>query len=101
MEWKRIVLASASPRRKELLNQIGIRPEILVSHVAETVTSRIPEQVVMELAAQKALDVIKNVEAGVLVIGSDTVVAVDGEILGKPADHEDAARMITMIAGFI
>ncbi len=99
MKWKRIVLASASPRRKELLNQIDIEPEIMVSHVVETVTSRIPEQVVMELAAQKALDVLKNVEAGALVIGSDTVVAVDGEILGKPSDHEDAARMITMIAG--
>lgn len=99
MEWKRIVLASASPRRKELLNQIGINPVIQVSHVVETVTSRIPEQVVMELAGQKALDVAKDAEAGTLVIGSDTVVAVDGEILGKPSDHEEAVRMITMIAG--
>ena len=54
---KRVVLASASPRRSELLRQIGLVPEILVSHVEEKVSSRIPSQVVMELARQKAEDV--------------------------------------------
>ena len=54
---KRVVLASASPRRSELLRQIGLVPEILVSHVEEKVSSKIPSQVVMELARQKAEDV--------------------------------------------
>ena len=53
MEIKNVVLASASPRRKELLLQIGIQPEIVVSHVVERVTSSVPSEVVMELASQK------------------------------------------------
>lgn len=99
MDDRNIILASASPRRKELLLQIGIRPEIVVSHVIEKVTSDVPSEVVMELAAQKAMDVAKNVEPGTLVIGSDTVVAIDGRILGKPGTHEEAYQMIRMLAG--
>ena len=99
MEFKKIVLASASPRRLELLRQIGIEPEVIVSHVEEVVTSSVPGEVVMELSRQKAEDVAKDQEAGTLVIGSDTVVAVDGMILGKPQDHDDAARMIRLIEG--
>ena len=57
MEIKSVVLASASPRRKELLLQIGIQPEIVVSHVVGQVTSSVPSEVVMELASQKAADV--------------------------------------------
>ena len=99
MEFKKIVLASASPRRLELLRQIGIEPEVIVSHVEAVVTSSVPGEVVMELSRQKAEDVAKDQEAGTLVIGSDTVVAVDGMILGKPQDHDDAARMIRLIEG--
>ena len=57
MNFDRIVLASASPRRLELLRQIGIEPEVVVSHVEERVTSSEPGEVVMELAGQKARDV--------------------------------------------
>ena len=99
MEFQKIVLASASPRRLELLRQIGIEPEVIVSHVEEKVTSNMPGEVVMELSRQKAEDVAKDQDPGVIVIGSDTVVAVDGAILGKPKDHEDAVRMITSIEG--
>lgn len=99
MEASRIVLASASPRRRELLLQIGLRPEIIVSHVEERITSDIPSQVVMELASQKAMDVARDMAEGTLVIGSDTVVAVDGRILGKPSDHEEAYRMLRTLAG--
>lgn len=99
MNFDRIVLASASPRRLELLRQIGIEPEVVVSHVEERVTSSEPGEVVMELAGQKARDVAGEVTPGTLVIGSDTVVAVDGKILGKPRNHEEAAGMIRMIAG--
>ncbi len=99
----RIILASASPRRRELLGQVGIVPEVRPSHVEEAVTSTEPAQVVMELSAQKAEDVaaLYSQPKGqdLVVIGSDTVVAVDGMILGKPQDEEDAVRMISMIQG--
>lgn len=99
MKIKKIVLASASPRRLELLRQIGIEPEVIVSHVEEVVTSTVPGEVVMELSRQKAEDVAKDQEAGTLVIGSDTVVAVDEKILGKPHDHKEAEAMIRSIEG--
>ena len=99
MENRRIVLASASPRRKELMNQIGLEPDIVISHIKERVTSSVPSQVVMELASQKAEDVAKNQEPGTFVIGADTVVAADGIILGKPSDHQEARRMLGMLEG--
>ena len=99
MNFKNIVLASASPRRLELLRQIGIEPEVIVSQVEEVVTSTVPGEVVMELSRQKAEDVAKDLPAGTLVIGSDTVVALDGKILGKPKSHEEAAEMIRSMEG--
>lgn len=99
MKIETIILASASPRRLELLRQIGVEPEVIVSHVEEIVTSQVPEQVVMELSRQKAEDVAEGQKAGTLVIGSDTVVSVDGRILGKPKTHEEAEWMIRSIAG--
>ena len=99
MKFNKIVLASASPRRLELLRQIGIEPEVIVSQVEEVVTSSVPGEVVMELSRQKAEDVAKDQMPGTLVIGSDTVVAVDGMILGKPGSHEEAAEMIRNIEG--
>lgn len=99
MEKKSIILASGSPRRKELLLQIGIVPEIIVSHVEEKITSDIPAEVVMSLAEQKAVDVAKEMPEGTVILGSDTVVAADGKILGKPKSHEEAYEMIRRLAG--
>ena len=99
MEKKRIILASGSPRRKELLLQIGIVPEIIVSHVEEKITSDVPAEVVMSLAEQKAVDVAKNMPEGKVILGSDTVVAADGKILGKPKSHEEAYEMIRSLVG--
>ena len=99
MEKKRIILASGSPRRKELLLQIGIVPEIIVSHVEEKITSDEPSGVVMSLAEQKAVDVAEDMPEGAVVLGSDTVVAADGKILGKPKSHEEAYEMIKRLAG--
>ena len=99
MEKKSIILASASPRRKELLLQIGIVPEIIVSHVEEKITSDVPAEVVMSLAEQKAVDVAKEMPEGTVILGSDTVVAADGKILGKPKSHEEAYEMIRRLAG--
>ena len=99
MEKKSIILASGSPRRKELLLQIGIVPEIIVSHVEEKITSDVPAEVVMSLAEQKAVDVAKDMPEGKVILGSDTVVAADGKILGKPKSHEEAYEMIRSLAG--
>lgn len=95
----KLVLASASPRRKELLAQIGITPFIEPSTIVEKVTSTIPEEVVLELSSQKAQDVAQHQESGTIVIGADTVVALDGQILLKPVSHEDAYGMISMLQG--
>ena len=99
MGKSKIILASGSPRRKEMLLQIGIVPEIIVSHVEEKITSDIPAEVVMSLAEQKAVDVAKEMPEGTVILGSDTVVAADGKILGKPKSHEEAHEMIRRLAG--
>ena len=95
----KLILASGSPRRRELLRQIGLEPEIRPSLLEERTSSTAPEEVVMELSAQKAEDVAAQSPAGCLVVGADTVVAVEGKILGKPGSHEEAAEMIRLIQG--
>lgn len=129
---KKIILASASPRRRELLTQIGLDFDVVVSETEEKITSTEPAKVVEELSAQKAEAVweklrsmtasqgsVTNAErldegsevfepeqtsgettmTDTLVLGADTVVACDGKILGKPADSEAAAAMLTMLQG--
>ena len=100
------VLASASPRRQELLTQAGFTFDVIPSAVDEKITKDIPSDVVMELAHQKALDVyeskIKDNPAyqgeDCIVIGADTIVSYRGEVLGKPADNEEAFDMLSMLA---
>lgn len=93
-----IILASASPRRRELLDQIGIAYEVIPSKKEEVVTSAIPSEIVMELAKQKAEDIAMQVnQPGKLVLGADTIVALDGEIMGKPIDEDDAFSMISKL----
>lgn len=103
MKQTKIILASASPRRKDLLNQIGIFPEVIPSSTEEVITSNIPSTVVEELSRQKAEQVwafCKDADkTGTVVIGSDTVVASDGDILGKPGDEAEAAAMIRRLQG--
>ena len=95
----RIVLASGSPRRKELFEQIGVKFEIKTSEKEEIITSSNPKDVVKELSEMKAQDVAEAVAGPAIIIGADTVVAYDGKILGKPKDKADAVRMITDFAG--
>ena len=104
----KFILASASPRRKELLEQIGMKFEIRVSEAEEVTDAKEPAEYVMALSELKAVDVAgkipvmydaRGVNQDFVVIGSDTVVAAEGEILGKPKDKEDARRMITMLSG--
>ena len=95
----RFILASASPRRKELLEQIGVKFNILPATGEEVITQELPGEVVMELAKQKAEEVAKTAGADALVLGADTVVAYEGKILGKPKDEADALRMLTILSG--
>ena len=96
----KIILASASPRRRELLAQIGLDFEVRVSQVEEKVTQTDAALVVEELSAQKAEAVLAQaVEEAVLVIGADTVVAVEGRILGKPSGTQEAEQMLALLAG--
>lgn len=95
---KKIILASGSPRRRELLEQIGVKFEIHKAEGEEKITSSIPEEAVKELSLQKAKEVSGKYD-GDVIIGADTVVAVDGQILGKPADRADAVRMLRLLQG--
>lgn len=95
----RIVLASSSPRRKMLLEQLDIPFEIRVSDIHEDLHQAVPpEQLAETLALQKALDVAVSLN-DCIVIGADTIVVDDGGILGKPQNQEDARRMLQRLSG--
>ena len=95
---KRMILASGSPRRKELLQMLEVPFEVLVSDTKEVITKNEPAEVTKELSYQKAMAVAGQVEEGII-IGADTVVSIDGKILGKPADKEEAREMIYKLHG--
>ena len=100
MPSKKIILASASPRRRELMEQAGYEFEIQVSHKEETYTSTEPSEIVKELALLKANDISEqNDTKNLIVIGADTVVAYEGAILGKPKSEEEAFQMINAFQG--
>ncbi|MGG1664194.1 Maf family protein [Brevibacillus sp. NRS-1366] len=94
-----LILASSSPRRRELLQNLGISFEVMTSDVDETTASGLsPEQVVKELSLRKAAAVAQRLTEGI-VLGSDTIVVYQGQILGKPVDESDAFRMLSMLQG--
>lgn len=94
----RIVLASGSPRRKEILAGIGASYDVIVSDCDESTELTDPAELVKELSGRKAEAVAKDLTGPVIVIGADTVVAYGGTILGKPKGRTDAKRMISMLA---
>ena len=104
-----IILASNSPRRKELLERAGYTFTVMPSDCDEATDIRFPKDMVMELAGRKAENVYKKVcadHAGTeaetqpfIVIGSDTVVAINGRILGKPVDYDDAYNTLNSLSG--
>ena len=99
-ENETIVLASASPRRQELLRQIGCGFRVVVSDAEELSGDGIsPEQLAVENARRKAEDVAAKEGGNAPVLGADTVVAVDETILGKPKDETDAVRMLRLFSG--
>ncbi len=100
MEKSRIILASASPRRKELMALAGYVFEIRVSHKEEIYRSTAPDEIVKELALLKAEDIADQTEKrDVIIIGADTVVAHNDHILGKPSSKEHAFEMIKGFQG--
>jgi septum formation protein len=95
----KLILASASPRRRELLTQAGYRFEVQASSVPE---SRRPEEDAIRFATRLAREKAEEVFARhqpAIVLGADTVVVCDGEVMGKPADSADAERMLLLLAG--
>ena len=96
----RYILASQSPRRRELLARTGLEFDVIPSDVNEKITKEVPSDVVMELAHQKAENVYAKITDpdDYTVIGSDTIVVYRDEILGKPADEAEAFDMLSMLA---
>ena len=106
LEGYRVVLASKSPRRKELLQKITEEFEILPAVGEEETKETAPDKVVEELAYQKAKEVFEKLikaseqeNKNLFIIGSDTIVSVDGKILGKPKTEEEAFEMLSSLSG--
>lgn len=94
-----LILASGSPRRKELLEQLGLSFDIILSNADESLPNfTTPEEAVKELAYRKAKDVAERVK-NALVIGADTLVVCDQKVLGKPENEDDAVQMLTHLQG--
>ncbi|MBE3590493.1 MAG: septum formation inhibitor Maf [Firmicutes bacterium] len=99
MSRARVWLASTSPRRQAVLRQLGIAFEVLAPQVdEEAIGAATPEQLALARARAKARDAARRVDEG-FVIGADTVVALDGEVLGKPSDAAEAVRMLERLSG--
>ena len=97
----RMILASGSPRRRELLTQAGYEYEVITSDVSEDTDVMQPKDMVMQLASRKAFDVFEK-EKGtgkLIVIGADTVVSLNNRILGKPYDFDDAYNTLNSLSG--
>lgn len=100
----KIILASNSPRRKEILSTLNINFEVIVSEIEEKSEHKEPHLLVSDLSRQKGIAVANEIKEryrddDVIIISGDTVVALDGEIFGKPKDISDAKRMMTALSG--
>ncbi|MDO5155218.1 MAG: Maf family protein [Eubacteriales bacterium] len=98
-----IILASASPRRTELMNQAGFSFEVIPSKAEEQITETAPQKIVEELAFLKANEVYNRIKKDYtgkdfIVIGADTIVYYDNDVLGKPADSHEAYDIIKMLS---
>ncbi|QSZ28316.1 septum formation protein Maf [Aceticella autotrophica] len=95
----RIILASNSPRRRELLEGIGLDFEIVSSNIEEISEETEPSLLVMNLSKQKALSVAESLKDDALIIAADTAVEINGNILGKPRDKFEAYKMLKRLSG--
>lgn len=93
-----LLLASGSPRRKQLLKQMGLPYQSVASHINENEIKEAPEATVQFLAEKKAVYVASQT-GGLWTVGADTVVVIDKKVLGKPKDVEDARRMLSVLNG--
>lgn len=93
---KKLILASASPRRKELLETIGLNFLVVAPDIDEKL---VKIEDIENLALEKALDVAKKIVFPAIIIGSDTIVSINNKILGKPVDRRDAFNMLKMLSG--
>lgn len=97
---RQLVLASASPRRSDLLRSVGVDFEVIPADIDESAhPGETPSEYVARLSARKAAVVAAGAGRGVVVIAGDTTVDVDGQILEKPVDDADARRMLTLLSG--
>ena len=95
-----LILASSSPRRWELLNQVGMTYQVIVADIDESTRGgEGAREYVCRMAREKALEVHRRDGVTVAVLGADTAVVVNGRILGKPVDREDAIRMLEALSG--
>lgn len=97
----KVILASASPRRRELLAQIGMDFKVIISKADENISEPDPEQLVMKLSDIKAMAVYEEhgiEDEATIILGADTVVAFDGKVLGKPKDTQQAKEMLSMLS---
>ena len=96
----KIILASASDRRKDILSQVGISYEVMPSSIDEdAIQADTPAALVEALSAAKAEDIAERLTKNFVIIGADTVVVKDNSILGKPSDEAEAAKMLQMLQG--
>ena len=107
----KVVLASASPRRKQIMELVGLEFDVWPSVMEESVTSHVPSEICTELSRQKALDVTAQIvkynnlhkditsPSDIIIIGADTIVAKYDKIFGKPKDEDDAIRMLEELSG--
>ena len=97
---EKIILASSSPRRKELLNRYNLNPIIFGAQIKEKqIIGEIPEQIAMSLAFEKSFWVSNHFNNGEIIIGADTIVALEDKILGKPKNEEDAFNILSSLSG--
>lgn len=96
-----MILASGSPRRKELLEQLGWQFSIAVAEGEEVTQQTKPECIVRELSYQKAMEIAAKAPDGDIVIGADTMVSYEGKMLGKPGNEEEACEMLQSLQGEI
>jgi septum formation protein len=95
----KLILASASTRRKELLSQLGLEFEVITCEINEIVNSYTPESTAEDISYKKAYWVSKKNIDDAVILAADTIVVYQGEILGKPKDKKDAKRMLSILNG--
>lgn len=97
---KKLILASASPRRKDILANLKLKFEVIPSNIEENIEDQnFSRELIEKLALDKAMDIKQKINYPAVIIGSDTVVVINNKILGKPKDKKDAFNMLKLLSG--